>query len=520
MSHNYYLNNKNLKGENVQIPFTPDQIKEYIRCRDSVEYFVLNYVKVVHVDHGLIPFEPRDYQKEMLNAFNEKRWVICKTARQTGKSVTCIAYILWYILFHDMKKVAILANKATTARELLSRLQLAYEHLPFWLQQGVVAWNKGSIQLENGCEVLATSTSGSAIRGFSCNILMLDEFAFVPNNIADDFFTSVYPTISSGMSTKVFVISTPCGMNHFYKMWTQAELGENDYFPIKVHWSQVPGRDKQWELDTRRNMGEERFNQEMEAEFLGSQYTLINARDLRNMVALKPVYIDKENLGLVLFEMPQDDHTYVIAADSAHGRGLDYSAAQIIDITAYPFKQVGRYKNNQVTSLVFPLILHKLGKLYHNAEIIVESNDNGEQVGNILHYDLEYDNVTWIDGRIGIRTTKSTKFIGCSNLKQLIEDGQLPIVDFETIQELSTFVLRGKTYQADEGCNDDLVMALVVFSWFATTDYFKQLTDKDVRAKVKEQNDAQIHESYLPFFLDDGITNDAEQDDEYKWLRF
>lgn len=515
----FYHSNTRLKGENVQVEFTPDQLKEFYKCKQSPEYFIKNYVKVVHVDKGLVPFDLYDYQKDMVKAFHDKRWVILKTARQSGKSVTTLAYILWYILFNSMKKVAILANKATTARELLGRLQLAYEHLPFWLQQGVVSWNKGSIMLENGCEVLASSTSGAAIRGFSVNLLMLDEFAFVPNNIADEFFTSVYPTISSGMSTKVFVISTPCGMNHFYKLWTQAELKENDYYPISVHWSQVPGRDAKWAAETKRNMGETRFIQEMDAEFMGSTHTLINPRDIKNMQAQKAVHIDVEKKGLVLYELPQEGHTYVMVVDVAHGKGLDYSAAQMIDITSYPFKQVARYKNNDVNTLVFPLILDNFGRMYNDAETLVETNDAGIQIAHALHYDLEYPNVTWIDGNIGVRTTQATRYIGCSNLKQIVEDHKLPIIDWETIQELSTFALRGRKYQADPGCNDDLVMCLVNFAWFSTTQYFKQLTNKDLQAKVREEKEKMIQESYLPMFTPSDAGRDAVDDAIDAWLR-
>lgn len=515
----YYHSNPRLKAENVNINFTPEQILEMGKCRKDPEYFIKTYIKVVHVDKGLVDFDLYDYQKDMIKAFHEKRWVILKTARQSGKSVTTLAYILWYILFNDMKKVAILANKATTARELLGRLQLAYEHLPVWLQQGVVSWNKGSIMLENGCEVLASSTSGAAIRGFSVNLLMLDEFAFVPNNIADEFFTSVYPTISSGMSTKVFVISTPCGMNHFYKLWTQAELKENDYFPIAVHWSQVPGRDAKWAEDTKRNMGETRFIQEMDAEFMGSTHTLINPRDIKNMTAKKAVYIDKDNAGLVVYKMPEIGRIYVVSVDVAHGKGLDYSAAQVIDITSYPFEQVARYKNNEVSILMFPLILDRIGRMFNDAEMLIETNDAGISVANALHYDIEYPNVSWIDQSIGVKTTKATKYIGCSNLKQLIEDQKLPICDFETIQEISTFALRGRTYQADQGCNDDLVMALVNFAWFSTTQYFRQLTDKDIQAKLREEKEKMIQESYLPMLVSGNSDEDDEDEKFDNWLK-
>lgn len=510
-SKQYYLKNPKLKAANVTVPFTEEQRAEFVRCAIDPVYFINNYVQIVHVDHGLVPFHTYPYQDNLINTMHNKRYTIVLSARQTGKSTTTVSYILWYILFNKRKQVAILANKAITAREILSRLQLAYEQLPFWMQQGVVTWNKGYIELENGSKVMATSTSASAIRGFSCNLVMLDEFAHIDNNKADDFFTSVFPTISSGKTTKIVVVSTPKGMNHFYKMWMDAVNEVSKFTPVKVHWSDVPGRDAAWAEEERANVGEERWQQEYEVEFLGGQNTLIPAKYLKMMAAFPPVYIDKEKMGFHIFEMPKPGHIYVQVADTAHGKGMDYSATQVIDITEYPFRQVASYKNNDVTTLVFPMIIYHIGKLYNWADTLVETNDAGIQTANILHFDLEYPNVVWFAGTIGILTNRAVKFSGCSTFKQIVESQKIEIKDVRTIQELSTFILHGKTYQADEGMNDDLAMCLVLFGWFTATDYFKDLTNKDMREKIAGEKARMIEEDVMPFgFFMDG-TEDAEE---------
>jgi hypothetical protein len=258
----HYKNNQNLKGEGVSFVFTKEQIEERIKCTRDPVYFIEKYMKIVHVDRGLIPFQLYDFQKRLLNSYVNNRFTIAKLSRQTGKSTVTIGYLMWTVLFGPMQNIAILANKAATARDILSKLQLAYEYIPLWMQQGIVAWNKGSIELENGSKVIAAATASSAARGSTFNILMLDEFAFVPKNIAEEFITSVYPTISSGKTTKVIMVSTPNGMNLFYKYWTDAVNKRNLYVPIEAHYSEVPGRDEAWAEDQRKQLGDEKFKQE------------------------------------------------------------------------------------------------------------------------------------------------------------------------------------------------------------------------------------------------------------------
>ena len=382
-----YLGNPNLKKANTQIEFTKENVAEYLKCKDNPVYFAMNYVKIVTLDEGLKSFAPYDFQEKLINNFHDNRFNICKMPRQTGKSTTVISYLLHYVVFNDSVNVGILANKAATARELLGRLQTAYENLPKWMQQGILSWNRGSLELENGSKILAASTSASAVRGMSFNILFLDEFAFVPNHIADSFFASVYPTITSGQKTKVIIVSTPHGMNHFYRMWHDAEKGKNEYVPTDVHWSQVPGRDEIWKEQTIANTSEQQFKIEFECEFLGSVDTLIAPSKLKSLVYDTPL---TQNAGLDVFEQSKENHDYIITVDVARGVGNDYSAFVVVDITEFPHRIVAKYRDNQIKPMLFPNIIWEVAKNYNNAFILCEVNDIGDQVASIINYDLEY----------------------------------------------------------------------------------------------------------------------------------
>ena len=523
-----YNNNPLLKKANISLDFTQDQIEEYLKCSEDPVYFIKNYIQIIHVDKGLVPFDLYDFQEDMVEKFHDNRFVICKMPRQTGKSTTIIAFLLHYCLFNPNVKVAILANKGNTARELLGRLQLAYEHLPLWLQHGILIWNKGDIQLENGSSIIAASTSASAIRGGSYNIIFLDEFAFVPNNIAADFFQSVYPTISSGSSTKVFIVSTPNGMNQFYKLWTDAEEGRNDYVPIDVHWSQVPGRDNEWKEQTIRNTSEDQFKVEFETEFIGSANTLLSPSRLRSLVFKPPL---QKLDGYEVWELPQKDKIYILVADVARGVGKDYSAFTVIDTTEAPFKMVARFRDNEISPLLYPTTIEKVAIIYNNAWILIEANDVGGQVADILYHDLEYENIfsSVIKGRagqvvsagftgtssLGIKTTNQVKRIGCQILKNLIEEEKLLINDFETISELTTFVSKGNNYTADEGCHDDLVMTLVLYSWLSNQRYFKDLLDRDIRMELYKEKMQVIEDSLIPFgFIENGLEDEITIDND------
>jgi|LauGreDrversion4_2_1035121.scaffolds.fasta_scaffold02514_15 hypothetical protein len=515
-----YLSNPNLKRANTTIQWSQEQIIEFFKCKEDPVYFARNYIKIVSLDHGLVPFQLYPFQEKLITRFHQNRFNICKMPRQTGKSTTCVSYLLHYAVFNDNVNIAILANKASTARDLLQRLQLAYENLPKWMQQGVLQWNRGSLELENGSKIIAASTSASAVRGGSYNIIFLDEFAFIPNHIADDFFASVYPTISSGQSTKVIIVSTPRGMNHFYRMWHDAERKKNEYIPTDVHWSEVPGRDEKWREQTIANTSEQQFKVEFECEFLGSINTLINPTKLRNFAYEDPI---KRNAGLDIHEHPQQEHNYLITVDVARGLGNDYSAFVIFDITNFPYKVVGKYRNNEIKPMLFPSIINEVARGYNDAWLLVEVNDIGDQVANILHFDLEYDNILMcaMRGRagqlvgsgfsgkksqLGVRTTAAVKKLGCSNLKTLMEDDKLLTVDYDIISELTTFSQKHNSFEAEEGCNDDLAMCLVIFSWLVAQDYFKEMTNNDVRKRIYEEQKNQIEQDMSPFgFISDGL---------------
>jgi len=535
MSDNVYLGNPNLKKANTPIEFTEEQIIEFVQCQRDPVYFANKYVKIVSLDEGLVPFTPYRFQEKLINNFHENRFNICKMPRQTGKSTTVVSYLLHYAIFNDSVNIGILANKAATARELLGRLQTAYENLPKWMQQGIMVWNKGSLELENGSKILAASTSASAVRGMSFNILFLDEFAFVPNHIADSFFASVYPTITSGKNTKVIIVSTPHGMNHFYRMWNDAEKGRNEYIPTDVHWSEVPGRDEAWKEQTIANTSDQQFKIEFECEFLGSIDTLIAASKLRSLVYDSPI---KSNAGLDVYEEPQKDHDYVITVDVARGVGEDYSAFVCVDITSFPHKVVAKYRNNDIKPMLFPNVIYEIAKSYNSAFILCEVNDVGDQVASLLHYDLEYQNVLMCSMRgragqivgqgfsgkktqLGVKMSKTVKKVGSLNLKTMIEENKLLFHDLDIISELTTFISKNNSFEAEDGCNDDLAMCLVIYAWLVAQDYFKELTDQDIRKRLYEEQKNQIEQDMAPFgFLDDGLDDASFTDnDGDRWFK-
>jgi len=538
MNDNVYLGNPNLKKANTPHEFTEEQVIEFIKCKNDPVYFAKNYIKIVSLDEGLTQFHPYDFQETLIKRFHQNRFNICKMPRQTGKSTTSVSYLLHYAVFNDSTNIGILANKAATARDLLGRLQTAYENLPKWMQQGIISWNKGSLELENGSKILAASTSASAVRGMSFNVLFLDEFAFVPNHIAESFFASVYPTITSGKNTKVIMVSTPHGMNHFYRYWHDAERGRNEYVTTDVHWSEVPGRDDVWKQQTIANTSEQQFKVEFECEFLGSINTLINPAVLKNMVYDSPI---AKNAGLDIYENPTKDHNYILTVDVARGLGNDYSAFIVFDVTQFPYKVVAKYRNNEVKPMLFPNIILDVAKGYNNAYLLVEVNDIGDQVASILQYDLEYENLLMASMRgragqvvgqgfsgkktqLGVRTTSAVKKLGCSNLKTMIEDSKLLTCDYEIISELTTFAQKHNSFEAEEGCNDDLAMCLVLFAWLVAQEYFKEMTDNDIRKRIYEEQKNQIEQDMAPFGfindgLEDGVTVDSNGDrwyaDEY-----
>ena len=537
-----YLGNASLKKKGVQIDWTEEMVQEFITCAKDPIYFAQKYIQIVHVDHGLIPIDLYDYQKEIIEKTTNNRRTCVVTSRQAGKTTTAVCLILHYILFNDHKLVALLANKGDAAREILDRIKTAYEALPKWLQQGVIEWNKGSVEFENGCKIIAAATSSNNIRGKSVSFLYIDETAFVDN--WDEFFASVFPTISSGTTTKILLTSTPNGLNHFYKTVDGARKQKNGYQFVQVMWHEVPGRGEEWKQETLASMDfdTEKFAQEYECEFLGSSGTLISGSKLKQLVYQEPL---REVSNIRLYEEVVEGHSYVCVVDVSRGKGIDYSAFHIIDVTAMPYRQVCTFKDNWITPVDYSMIINQVAKMYNQANILVEVNDIGEQVATTIMEEYEYENMLMTEnsGRggkrlisgvagftsradRGVRTTKSVKSIGCSMLKLLVEQNQLIINDFHTIGELSTFSKKGTSYEAEPGHHDDLAMGLVLFAWLSNQKYFKELTDINTISNLRDMNEDQIMSELTPFgIIDDGRAEYIEDtifavaDDDHRWLQ-
>jgi len=526
-----YLGNARLKRIGTELSYTEEQVLEIAKCADDPVYFIKTYVKIVNVDRGLITFDMWDFQEDMVRTFHENRFTIAKMPRQVGKTTTTVGYMLWAAIFNEEYTIGILANKGQLARDILSRIQKAYEYLPQWLQQGIMTWNKGSLELENGSKIFAYATSAAGVRGGTYNLIFLDEFAFVPHNMAVEFFTSTYPVISSGQTSKVIIVSTPNGLNLFYKMWTDAIEKRSTYKTLEVHWSQVPGRDLIWKEETIRNTSEEQFRQEFETEFIGSNATLISGSKLRSLAFHDPIAME-ENFNI--YEQPIPGHLYIATVDCSEGVNMDYSTINVLDATQAPYKQVARYRNNKLPLLFFPTVIYSIAKRYNEAFVLVETNNIGQQVVDILHYDLEYENIYkteqhHIKGQsissgfkrstsFGIKTTKSVKKIGCANLKTLVENDKLIINDFDTINEMNTFVRVRDSYAAEEGSNDDIVMGLVLFSWLTAQSFFKDSTNIDIRKMMLDEQNMLIDETMTPFgFIENGLQEEVEDDGEDRW---
>jgi len=515
-----YLGNANIKRDGVTHNFTKREVIEYSKCLKSPSYFAENYCKIIHLDKGLVPFELYPYQERMFDHFNTNRFSIVLACRQSGKSISSVAYLLWYAVFHPEKVIAILANKGATAQEMLGRVTLMLENLPFFLQPGCKALNKRSIEFSNNSRIVSAATSGSSIRGMSVNLLYLDEFAFVEN--AAEFYTSTYPVISSGKDTKVIITSTANGIgNQFHKIWEGASQGVNEFQPYRVDWWDVPGRDDNWKQQTISNTSQLQFDQEFGNTFFGTGDTLINAETLMNFRA-QPYLRLIEGNSVWIYEEPKKDHQYVMTVDVSKGRGQDYSTFNLIDISSRPFKQVAVYRNNLISPLLFPNVIYKYAKVYNEAWVVVESNDQGTIVCNGLYYDLEYENL-FIESavksnRLGVEMNRKVKRIGCSGIKDLLEENKLEIVDQNTILECSTFIAKGQSYEASDGNHDDLMMNLVMFGYFATGNYFTQLTDVDIKNMMFEQQMKEIEDDVLPFgFIDDGIDAAEVEDQNDQW---
>ena len=542
-NNNGYNGNSSLKRIGIDFSYTEEQVLEIAKCVKDPIYFIDNYCYIVTLDHGIQPFKLYDCQKTKIKLIHDNRKVILMEGRQQGKTTSAAAYILWYTLFQDNKSVAVLANKSATAREIMSRYQLMFEYLPPWMQQGIKTWNKGDIELENGSIVFTSATTAAGIRGKSVNLLYIDEAAIIPNTVADAFFTAVYPVISAGQTTKILITSTPLGYNHFWKFWNDAINKNNDFVPMYIPYWEIPGRDEKWALEQKRQLGDLKYNQEVLCKFLGSSLTLINSDTIEYMTTCPTVY-SKD--GLDLYEYPingqrdEDEklvtkpHTYVIVADTAKGVGGDYSAFVIVDITEVPYKLVGKFRDNKIAPMLYPTVIHKIAKDYNNAYVMIEINSS-EQVAHIMHNELEYDNIIFVNRdtkkgqvvsggfgggktQLGVQTDKRVKRIGCFTFKALVEEKKLLIMDADTISEISTFIQVRDSYAADDGYHDDLVMPLVLFSWLTTNSYFKELNNVNIREAMYQERIKQIEEDVIPFgFIQNGLEEEFVVDSGDVW---
>ena len=516
-----YLGNPNVKRDGVVQEWTPDLVDEYSKCMKDPSYFAEKYCKIISLDKGLVPFELYPYQKKMFNQFEENRFNVVLACRQSGKSISACAYLLWYALFNSEKTVAILANKGATAREMLSRVTLMLENTPFFLQPGSKALNKGSLEFSNNSRILAAATSGSSIRGLSVNLLYLDEFAFVEK--ASEFYTSTYPVVSAGKDTKIIVTSTANGIgNTFYNIWQGAVQGINEFKPFRVDWWDVPGRNEKWKETTISNTSQLQFDQEFGNTFFGTGDTLINSQTLMEMRAEQPKEI-YENGHLLLYQKPEENHEYIMCVDVAKGRGQDYSTFNLVDISVRPFRQVAVYRNNTISPILFPNIIYKWANVYNKAYVVIESNDQGSVVCNGLYQDLEYENIHAESAirmdKIGVEITRKTKRMGCSAIKDLLENNKLTIVDENTIFEASTFVSRGQSYEASDGNHDDLIMNLVLFGYFVTSKYFGDMTDINLKEMIFKQKMKEIEDDIVPFgHIDDGSQFVEEEVKKPDWV--
>ena len=542
-NNNGYNGNSSLKRIGIDFSYSEEQVLEIAKCVKDPIYFIDNYCYIVTLDHGIQPFKLYDCQKKKIKLIHDNRKVILMEGRQQGKTTSAAAYILWYTLFQDNKSVAVLANKSATAREIMSRYQLMFEYLPPWMQQGIKTWNKGDIELENGSIVFTSATTAAGIRGKSVNLLYIDEAAIIPNTVADAFFTAVYPVISAGQTTKILITSTPLGYNHFWKFWNDAINKNNDFVPMYIPYWEIPGRDEKWALEQKRQLGDLKYNQEVLCKFLGSSLTLINSDTIEYMTTCPTVY-SKD--GLDLYEYPingqrdEDEklvtkpHTYVIVADTAKGVGGDYSAFVIVDITEVPYKLVGKFRDNKIAPMLYPTVIHKIAKDYNNAYVMIEINSS-EQVAHIMHNELEYDNIIFVNRdtkkgqvvsggfgggktQLGVQTDKRVKRIGCFTFKALVEEKKLLIMDADTISEISTFIQVRDSYAADDGYHDDLVMPLVLFSWLTTNSYFKELNNVNIREAMYQERIKHIEEDVIPFgFIENGLEEEILVDSGDVW---
>jgi phage terminase large subunit-like protein len=526
----YYQKNEQILNKKDKPEYTLMQKLEYIKCMRDCSYFTQKYIKIISIDDGVIPFNLYDYQHELLKKYQDNRFVITLQARQTGKTQTTAAYILWFNTFHDSKNTAILANRLPQAQEIMERVQMSYENLPNFLKKGVTEYNKRSMTFSNYSKIFCATSTSSSIRGKSVSLLYIDECAFLRDDMT--FYESTYPTISSGKESRVIVSSTPNGARGlFYKLWTESTNNINKYVNHKVTWDMVPGRDNEWKEEQIANTSREQFDQEHNCLFRGSINSLIAGNVLARLPERTPIDVRDD---LKIFEEPikadgediKHDHIYVTVVDVSRGLGQDFSAFIVVDVTQVPYRIVATYRNNKISPVLYPTIINSTARHYNNSMVLVEINDIGEQVASILFDEYEYEDLLmtksvknrqtiWYGSecKLGVRTTTAVKAVGCSNIKTLIENDKIELNDKAVIDEFGTFVPKGNSYEADSGANDDFAMCCVLFGWATTQQYFKDMTDINTREELLKSRDN--NEGLTPFGFIEREFDDLEEEQEY-----
>jgi hypothetical protein len=511
-----YRNNPKLKAKGAQTAYTQEQSIEMVKCASDPEYFFSHYVHIINADGKDVLFKPRDYQERFLDLMCSSRFVIGCLPRQVGKSVIVAAYLLHAAVFNKNYSVLIAANKASSAKNIMKKIKIMYENLPLWMQHGIVAWNVQDISFDNGSSIKAEATSEDSGRSGTYQCILLDEFAFVENNVAEEFYKSVYPTIAGGTDTKIFIISTPNGMNRFHKMWTEAKSNVSRFKPIEIKWDDPPGRDERYRDETISNVGQAAWDQEYDCKFLGSVNSLISAQTLERIPFVPPIEIIDDSLKI--FEKPKFGHSYFMTVDVSMGKGLDNSAFVVFDITGHPYRTVATFKHDEIDPSLLPNELWHIAKSYNNALVLIEYNA-GQIVGDTMYYEMEYENLLWstVENRVGqvlghggqvpgVIMSRAVKRIGCFGMKSLIEGDQLIILDYDIVEELNNFVRHKTSYAATPGNHDDMVMCCVLFAWAVNQPYFKELTDTDIRSTLFAKQMKQIEDDLIPFGkIDDGL---------------
>ena len=510
-----FKGNPNLRARGEKVNMTPELMKEYIRCSQDIIYFAENYFKIISIDKGEHIIKLYEFQKRILKAMvggdgDPRRHIALLSARQIGKSTISTIYIVWFAIFNSDKTIAILANKEQTAKEILSRVKLGYEGLPKFLQQGVKddGWSQKSIILENKTKILSASTASSAIRGMSISLLLLDEFAFVPSNVADEFMASVYPTIVSGDESKIIMVSTPNGMNHFYHIYSKAAKGENGYRPVKINWNEIPRKNKdgsdanpKFKEDTIRNIGLVKWNQEFGARFLGSSKTLIDP-DLLEELGRETIDPKELKMGdlLHVYERPQEGELYMLGVDSSKGVGGDYSTVQVLKIKdEYDIEQVAIYRNNIIEPHDFAQVVMSISNYYNECYVMIENNDVGGQVADAMFYEYEFDRILNCDKKgIGIRSTKKSKLEANMLLKRYMENDFLKIIDKQTVYELTCYEeISPDVFQSGRTDHDDCVTSLLWALYFIMTPFYEgrdgKIKEIDGKYLIEDEDEGPIN---------------------------